>query len=616
MHRASNGWWTVTVPNVLVGQTYGYRTDGPRKWPHIHHPSKLLFDPYARAASGYRDWHPSTDADSRQDSAPYVPHSVVVAPATDVTWNRPRHSDAALVVYETHVKGLTKMHPEVPPAFRGTYAGLAHPSVIRHLKRLGVTAIELLPVHAQVDETHLLAGGRSNYWGYNTLGFFALHHPYTACERPEDGPEEFRAMVRAFHSAGIEVWIDVVYNHTAEGGGGGPVLSWKGLDNSTYYRHKNGHYEDVTGCGNTLDVRESVVQDLIVDSLRYWVQQMGIDGFRFDLAMALARGVSGVDTRGPLLERIANDPILSNTRLIAEPWDLGPGGYGMGRFGPRWREWNGPFRDTTRDLWSGRDVTANVLHNRLCGSPDIFDKRGARASLNFVTCHDGFTLADWTAYKRKRNLANGEDNRDGSDDNRSPDTGVDGPTDDPHVLALRGRLQRAMLATLALADGVVLMLGGDELGHSQNGNNNAYCQDNALSWTDWQAADHDHTGWVAELLALRREHPLLGLMQGPPTTDTLTQQDCAWIWHRANADQGLLIVLCPGEGQVIVPPAGVWERRWTTETSSCDEPMWVAGQSVTVFETHTTTQPRAASEGVSESREDTPVAQVPRRETA
>ncbi len=602
MQKATVGWWTVTVDNVQVGQSYGYRTDGPRAWPELHHPSMLLFDPYARAATGYREWHPSTDAENDRDSGPFVPHSVVVAPTKPHTWNRPRHPDSALVVYETHVKGLTKRHPDVPPALRGTYAGLAHPSVLQHLKRLGVTAIELLPIHAHVDETHLLAGGRSNYWGYNTLGFFALHHPYTACERPEDGPDEFRAMVRAFHSAGIEVWIDVVYNHTAEGGRGGSVLSWKGLDNFTYYRHKNGHYQDVTGCGNTLDVGQPVVQELIVDSLRYWVQEMGVDGFRFDLAMALARGKRGVNPRGPLLERIANDPVLSDIRLIAEPWDLGPNGYGMGRFGPRWREWNGPFRDTVRDLWSGRDPAPKVLHDRLCGSPDIFESRGARASLNFITCHDGFTLADWTAFHRKRNLANGENNRDGSNDNRTPNTGTDGPSSDAAVLALRARLQRAMLATLVLADGIVLLLGGDEMGRTQRGNNNAYCQDNALSWTDWQSADDTLIQWVADLLTLRQDHPLLGRMQGPPAKDTLTHQGCAWVWYRASAERALLIVLCTGDAQVITPPEGAWERRWTSETPAGDTPMLVAAQSVTVFEAPATPKRLEASEGLSSVR--------------
>jgi isoamylase len=602
MERAPSGWWTAQVSGIEVGQTYGYRTDGGRKWPHLHHPSKRLVDPYARAISGYRDWHPSTDATSDQDSGPYVPQSVVVAPAAVQTWNRPRHSDAALVVYEAHVKGLTQQHPGVPPALRGTYAGLAHPVVIQHLQRLGVTAIELLPVHASVDETHLLAGGRSNYWGYNTLGFFAPHHPFTACKRPEDGPDEFRAMVRSFHAAGIEVWLDVVYNHTAEGGEGGPILSWKGLDNATYYRQKKGHYEDVTGCGNTLDIRQPVVQELILDSLRYWVEDMGVDGFRFDLAMALARGVNGVDPRGPLLQRIATDPVLSWSRLIAEPWDLGPGGYGMGCFGPRWKEWNGPFRDTVRDLWSGRQVAPIVLHNRLCGSPDIFDERGAQASLNFITCHDGFTLTDWTAFRRKRNRANGENNRDGSNDNRSPDTGVDGQTENADVLALRARLQRAMLATLVLADGIVMLLGGDEMGRTQRGNNNAYCQDNPLSWVDWNSADDDLTEWMAEVLALRRQHPLLGQLSGPLAIDTLERQGDAWLWHRAQADTHMLIVFCTGNEQPLVLPLGQWKRRWCSTTEDPFDPMKIGSQSVIVFDGRAPMQPLDASQGVSGAR--------------
>lgn len=597
MQPLEGGWWTGCVPNVEAGQTYGFRTDGPREWPHYHHPSKLLTDPYARAICGYRDWHPATNADSDADSAAVVPHSVVIRPPPPIVWQRPHHSDDKLVVYETHVKGLTHGHPDIPLPIRGTYAGLAHPSVLGHLKTLGVTAIELLPVHAHVDETHLLAGGRSNYWGYNTLGFFAPHHPYTASSRPEDGPKEFREMVRAFHAADIEVWLDVVYNHTAEGGMGGPVLSWKGLDNGTYYRHNKGGYEDVTGCGNTLDVREAVVQDLIVDSLRYWVEHMGIDGFRFDLTMALARGKHGVDPQGPLFKRIAADPILANTRLIAEPWDLGPKGYGMGRFGPRWKEWNGPFRDTVRDLWAGKYVNTDVLHSRLSGSLDLFAERGAQASVNFVTCHDGFTLSDWTAFQRKRNRANGEENQDGSNDNRSPDTGVDGPTDDPAVLALRDRLRRAMLATLVLADGIVMLLGGDELGRTQRGNNNAYCQDNALSWTDWDGAEDTLTSWLAELLDLRRHHPLLGRVGALPATDTLTAQQDAWVWHRADTADAILVVFCPGKSHAIVPPPGCWTPRWCSDQLGSG--MMVPAQSVTVF---TATQLPDASEGVSSGR--------------
>lgn len=505
MGRSDGNLWSVRVPGLRPGQRYGFRAEGPCIWPDAHNANKLLLDPCAGAISGYLDWHPATAGDNDRDSTGAVPHSVLVERGSP-RWERPSLDLRDAVVYEAHVKGLTAMHPAVPPAVRGTYAGIAHPAVIEHLTTLGVNVLQLLPVHSHIDETHLLASGRSNYWGYSTVGFFAPHHPWTACTRVEDGPSEFRAMVRALHAAGIEVWLDVVYNHTGEQGRGGPTLGFRGLDNRTWYRTKASGYDDVTGCGNTLDVREAVVRDFIVDSLVYWVDQMGVDGFRFDLAVALARTGRGVDFNGPLFRQIRTTPALQKTRLIAEPWDLGPRGYGVGRFGPRWLEWNGQYRDAVRDLWAGTSGALPSVAQRLIGSPDLYatSERGATASVNFITCHDGFTLFDLVRYEHKHNAANGENNRDGSNGNRSNNHGVEGPSADPAVESLRARIQRGFLATLLLSQGTPMLLGGDELGRTQHGNNNAYCQDNALSWFDWDHIDEALLDFTRQCIAVRQ----------------------------------------------------------------------------------------------------------------
>jgi|DEB0MinimDraft_3_1074331.scaffolds.fasta_scaffold00003_30 glycogen operon protein len=509
------------VSGLAPGQAYGFRVDGPwdpangARW----NPAKLLMDPYARALDGEFRLDPAvfahvgTDDLTRndEDSAPYVPRSVAVGESFD--WygdTHPRIPWGDTVIYETHVRGISMQHPDVPEHLRGTYAGLAHPAVISHLTSLGVTAIELMPIHHFVDETHLLELGLTNYWGYNTLGFFAPHARYSAAGGRGEQVREFKEMVRTLHAAGLEVILDVVYNHTAEGNEFGPTLSFRGICNPGYYRLSEGrHYMDYTGCGNTLNVSNPHVLQMVMDSLRYWVTEMHVDGFRFDLAAALARSFHDVDMLGTFLTTIQQDPILRRTKLIAEPWDVGPGGYQVGEFPAMWTEWNGKYRDNLRDFWKG---TAGIgeLGWRLSGSADLYGGEGRRpyASINFITAHDGFPLRDLTTYDHKHNEANLEDNRDGTDDNRSYNYGVEGETDDPGINEVRHRQIRNMFATLLLSTGVPMILGGDEFGRTQGGNNNAYCQDNAISWYDWDLAEwqHELLDFARRVVALRRNH--------------------------------------------------------------------------------------------------------------
>ncbi len=492
--------WHAHVAGAAHGLQYGYRVNGPGRCD----PTKLLLDPYARAIAGGVTWHPDVLAPGA-DSAPHVPRSVVHDAPFD--WGddrRPQTPLADSIVYELHVKGFTKLHPDVPPDARGTFAGLGHPAVLEHLVRLGVTAVELLPVHQFVHDRALAARGLRNYWGYQSIGFFAPHNEYGSVE-------DFKAMVKALHAAGLEVILDVVFNHTAEGGEDGPTLSFRGLDDAAYYRLRDdGSYVDDTGCGNTIDTHRPHGLRLVMDSLRYWVQEMHVDGFRFDLAASLGRQTNDFDPFGGFLDAVGQDPVLSDVKLIAEPWDTGQGGYALGDFPPGWSEWNGRYRDTARDFWRGTPGTLADFATRITGSSDLYGRgRRPTASVNLITVHDGFTLSDLVSYDAKHNEANGEGNRDGSNDNRSWNCGIEGPTDDPAVLALRERQRRNLLATLLLSEGIPLLLGGDELGRTQGGNNNAYCQDNAISWVDWEAADAELIEFVARLCRLRRDQPIL-----------------------------------------------------------------------------------------------------------
>lgn len=496
--------WHAFLPSVGPGQRYGYRVHGPYDPARGQrsNSAKLLLDPYAKAVEGPVDWDESLFGyrfgrpweRSDADSAAHQTRCVVVNPYFDWRGDRPlRIPYHESVVYETHVRGLTIGHPELPPELRGTYAGLAHPAVVEHLQRLGVTAVELMPVHEFVNDHHLVQRGLSNYWGYNTIGFFAPHHRYAAQGTRGQQVAEFKAMVRTLHEAGIEVILDVVYNHTAEGNHLGPTLSFRGIDNPAYYRLAADpfYYVDYTGTGNTLNVRHPHALQLIMDSLRYWAIEMHVDGFRFDLAAALAREFHDVDRLAAFFDLVQQDPVVSQRKLIAEPWDIGAGGYQVGNFPPLWTEWNGRYRDTVRDFWRGTPGTIGEFASRLTGSSDLYESSGRRpyASINFITAHDGFTLQDLVSYNTKHNEANGENNADGTNDNRSWNCGVEGPTDDAAVLALRERQKRNLLATLLLSQGVPMLLAGDELGRTQDGNNNAYCQDNELSWVDWGRAD-------------------------------------------------------------------------------------------------------------------------------
>ena len=535
--------WHVYLPSVGPGQRYGYRIHGP--WDPAAglrcNPNKLLLDPYAKAVDGEVDWDQACfgynfgDEHSRNDddSAPHVPKSVVHNPFFDWGNDRPRAKPLhETIIYELHVKGFTARHPDIPPALRGTYAGLAHPAAIDHLVNLGITAVELLPVHQFVHDAHLLERGLRNYWGYNSIGFFAPHNGYAASD-DGDQVQEFKTMVRALHEAGLEVILDVVYNHTAEGNHLGPVLSFKGIDNHLYYRlvpDDPFHYYDTTGTGNSLNARHPRSLQLIMDSLRYWVTEMHIDGFRFDLASTLARQFHEVDRLSAFFDLIQQDPVVSQVKLIAEPWDVGDGGYQVGNFPPVWSEWNGKYRDTVRDFWRGEAATVPEFASRFTGSSDLYesDSRHPVASINFVTAHDGFTLADLVSYDHKRNADNGEGNRDGESHNRSWNCGIEGPSDDQDVMELRTRQQRNLLSTLMLSQGVPMLLGGDEIGRSQLGNNNGYCQDNEVSWLDWDKPDMGLLSFTRDLIALRRKHPVLRRrrwFQGRPIRGTA---DIGW----------------------------------------------------------------------------------------
>lgn len=516
--------WHAYIPNIEPGQRYGYRVYGPYD-PQAGlrcNPNKLLVDPYSKAIDGSFEWNQSLfsynfgDPDSRNDddSAESMPKSVVINPYFDWGNDRPPdHQYADTVIYEAHVKGLTQTHPDIPEPLRGTYAAVAHPVIIEHLKELGVTAIELMPVHHFANDSTLVDKGLSNYWGYNTIGFFAPDFKYSSSTTPGGQVQEFKAMVRSLHEAGIEVILDVVYNHTAEGNHLGPTLSMRGIDNAAYYRlvdDDKQYYMDYTGTGNSLNVGHPHALQLIMDSLRYWVTEMHVDGFRFDLASTLAREFYDVDRLATFFELVQQDPTVSQVKLIAEPWDVGPGGYQVGNFPPQWTEWNGKYRDTVRDFWRGEPATLDEFAYRLSGSADLYEHTARRpvASINFVIAHDGFTLRDLVSYNEKHNEANGEDNNDGESHNRSWNCGVEGPTDDEQVNALRARQQRNFLTTLLLSQGVPMICHGDELGRTQNGNNNGYCQDNELTWIDWDSADAGLLEFTRAVSALRAEHPV------------------------------------------------------------------------------------------------------------
>jgi len=528
--------WHGYLPQARPGLLYGYRVYGPYRPRdgHRFNPHKLLLDPYARnivgtmrwndALFGYRVGHADADLSfDRRDSAPYMPRCKVVESA--FSWGddkRPHVPWHETVIYEAHVRGFTRQHPEVPPELRGTYAGLACAPVVQYLKRLGVTTIELMPVHALADDRHLVEAGLRNYWGYNTIGFFTPDRRYSASGKVN----EFKTMVRTLHAAGLEVILDVVYNHTAEGNQLGPTLGFRGIDNAAYYRLAPGeprYYEDFTGCGNTLDMQHPRVLQLLMDSLRYWVTEMHVDGFRFDLASALARELHAVDRLGAFFDILRQDPVLNQVKLIAEPWDLGAGGYQVGNFPVGWAEWNDKYRDTMRAYWKGEGGVIGEFAQRLTGSSDLYNRSSRRpyASINFIAAHDGFTLADLVSYNDKHNDANGESNRDGHNHNLSWNFGVEGPSSDPTVRALRARQQRNFIATLFLSQGVPMLLAGDEIGRTQGGNNNAYCQDNPISWVDWDLTDDRKAllSFTQQLIALRAAHPVFrrrDFFQGRP----------------------------------------------------------------------------------------------------
>ncbi len=522
--------WHIYLPGIQPGQRYGYRVYGPYnpangQWCN---PNKLLLDPYAKAIEGnidgdeslYSYWFNDSDNPNNMndlDSAAHTMKSAVINPFFD--WGNDQHpfipySDS--VIYEAHVRGMTNLNKNVPPEIRGTYAGLAHPSVIEYLKKLGITAIELMPIHQFVNDPFLQEKGLNNYWGYNTIGFFAPHNAYSSQGQRGEQVNEFRAMVKEFHAAGIEVILDVVYNHTAEGNHMGPTLSFKGIDNQAYYRlvdNDQMHYFDTTGTGNSLLMRSPQTLQLITDSLRYWVQEMHVDGFRFDLAATLARQFQEVDKLSAFFDIVQQDPIISRVKLIAEPWDLGSGGYQVGGFPPNWSEWNGHFRDCVRDFWRSQPSTLPEFASRIMGSSDLYQHNGRKpvASVNFVTAHGGFTLNDLVSYNNKHNEANGEDNRDGESHNRSWNCGVEGPTTIRDVNELRHRQMRNMFSTLLLSQGIPMICGGDEVARTQLGNNNGYCQDNEISWTHWKLKDYqkDMCEFVSKLVHLRLEHPVL-----------------------------------------------------------------------------------------------------------
>ncbi|WP_413806659.1 glycogen debranching protein GlgX [Streptomyces sp. OE57] len=550
------------LPGIMPGQRYGFRAHGPYE-PELGHrcnSAKLLLDPYAKAISGRIDWGEEVygyhfgrpDKRNDLDSAPHTMASVVVNPYFDWGDDRPPRTDYhRVVIYEAHVKGLTMRHPRLPEELRGTYAALAHPAIIEHLTELGVTTLELMPVHQFVHDHRLADAGMANYWGYNTIGFFAPHNAYASWGDRGQQVLEFKSAVRALHQAGIEVILDVVYNHTAEGNHLGPTLSFRGLDNASYYRltEDRRYYMDTTGTGNSLLMRSPHVLQLIMDSLRYWVTEMHVDGFRFDLAATLARQFHEVDRLSSFFDLVQQDPVVSQVKLIAEPWDVGEGGYQVGNFPPLWTEWNGKFRDTVRDLWRGEPRTLAEFASRLTGSSDLYQGDGRRplASVNFVTCHDGFTLRDLVSYDEKHNEANGESNQDGESYNRSWNCGVEGETDDPAVRTLRERQMRNFIATLMLSQGVPMLSHGDEFGRTQGGNNNAYCQDNEVSWVRWPDHAKGQDGewedrsalellrFARSLVWLRRDHPVFRrrrFFHGRPVEGTHDElSDIAWFTH-------------------------------------------------------------------------------------
>ncbi|WP_060907645.1 glycogen debranching protein GlgX [Streptomyces scabiei] len=616
------------LPGVMPGQRYGFRVHGPYAPERglRSNSAKLLLDPYARAISGSVKWGEEVygyrfgapEERNDLDSAPHMMTSVVVNPYFD--WGddrRPRTEYHHTVIYEAHVKGLTMRHPGLPEELRGTYAALAHPAIIEHLTALGVTALELMPVHQFVNDHRLADMGLSNYWGYNTIGFFAPHNAYASWGDRGQQVLEFKSAVRALHEAGIEVILDVVYNHTAEGNHLGPTLSFKGLDNPSYYRLTDDprYYMDTTGTGNSLLMRSPHVLQLIMDSLRYWVTEMHVDGFRFDLAATLARQFHEVDRLSAFFDLIQQDPVISRVKLIAEPWDVGEGGYQVGNFPPLWSEWNGKYRDAVRDFWRGRPHTLGEFASRLTGSADLYEhsRRRPRASVNFVTAHDGFTLRDLVSYDDKHNEANGEGGRDGESVNRSWNCGVEGPTDDPRVRALRARQQRNLLATLLLSQGIPMIGHGDESGRTQLGNNNAYCQDNEISWLDWRP-DPERDALLAftrDLIALRAAHPVLRRRRffrgDTPTRADQPLPDLVWLlpdatemtdadWDRSDAhavavflngdaiaepdphggrvvdDSFLLLLNSHWEPRRFRLPGPVYGERWTSLLDTAAEP--------------------------------------------
>ncbi|MCZ2805096.1 glycogen debranching protein GlgX [Modestobacter sp. VKM Ac-2983] len=542
--------WHAFLPGVQPGQRYGFRVHGPHdpEQGHRCNPNKLLLDPYAKAIDGQVDWdeavfgyHFATGKKNDDDSAAHMPKSVVINPYFDWGVDRPPKTPYnKTVIYEAHVKGLTMTHPRIPEDLRGTYAGVAHPAIIEHLQELGITAIELMPVHQFVQDDTLLQKGLRNYWGYNTIGFFAPHNEYA---QQTDGQQvqEFKGMVRALHEAGIEVILDVVYNHTAEGNHMGPTLSFRGIDNSAYYRlveDDKQYYMDTTGTGNSLNVRTPQSLQLIMDSLRYWVTEMHVDGFRFDLASSLARQFHEVDRLSAFFDLCHQDPIVSQVKLIAEPWDIGDGGYQVGNFPALWTEWNGKYRDTVRDFWRGENATIGEFASRITGSADLYQHSGRRpvASINFVTAHDGFTLNDLVSYNEKHNEANGEDNNDGESHNRSWNSGVEGETKDPAIKALRAQQRRNFITTLMLSQGVPMLLHGDELGRTQGGNNNGYCQDSELTWIDWDDVDEGLLEFTKLVTKLRTDHPTFRrrrFFHGRPVrrAEGDPVQDVAWFTH-------------------------------------------------------------------------------------
>ncbi|WP_040398380.1 glycogen debranching protein GlgX [Cesiribacter andamanensis] len=540
--------WHVYLPEARPGLLYGYRVHGPYE-PHNGHrfnPNKLLIDPYAKAIAGTIDWHDSLFgyelghkkgdlSFSKTDSAPFVPKCVVVDASFD--WegvHPPRIPYHKTIIYETHVKGFTKLHPDIPEEIRGSYAALAHPVTIGYLKQLGITAVELMPIHHFITDRHLYENGLTNYWGYNSIGFFAPDVRYSSSGTTGEQVREFKQMVKELHRAGIEVILDVVYNHTGEGNHMGPTVSFRGIDNAAYYRLTDDkrYYMDYTGTGNTLNAMQPNVLRLIMDSLRYWITEMHVDGFRFDLASALARELHDVDRLGSFFDIIHQDPVISQVKLIAEPWDIGEGGYQVGKFPPGWAEWNGKYRDTMRDYWRGEESMLGEFAERLTGSSDLYadDFRSPTASINFITAHDGFTLNDLVSYNEKHNRDNGENNNDGESHNRSWNCGAEGPTEDPQIIHCREKQKRNFLTTLFLSQGVPMLVAGDEISRSQGGNNNPYCQDNEISWINWHQADTELLQFTRKLIHLRKTHPVFcrrRWFQGQPIKG-MGLEDIAW----------------------------------------------------------------------------------------